>query len=190
MKTIKLILVLSILFFTHNSHAQFKVYRTFEDAQNDIGEEYDDYSGYFHAMGSVRLKLLKDSIETTVECKNIWGFTYKGAIFRVEKKYSQPAIILSNNNIVYYENGLAHLHMLKFNSNNAEVNVGQACYISTDINSEMIAVPILYRRDVMKRFKKFIKNNPEYKPLGDCILIKVRTLTIIRSCIEEFQKSE
>lgn len=95
MKNLKLILILSIHLLTYHAYAQVAVYRSFEDFQNGNGEMYEDYIGYSHFKRGVKLLLKKDGKTIKIHCKEIWGLTYKDALFRIDKKYNQPTRVLS-----------------------------------------------------------------------------------------------
>lgn len=188
MKKVKLILVLSILLMTFITNAQITVYRTYEDFQNKNGEEYEDYLGYSHSMGKVKLFFIKDKKEIKTHCKDIWGFIYKDAFFRIDKNYNQPARVISAGKIVYYENGIAHLSMIRDNSESGEFSIGYYCYVSKSIDSELIPMPGALVTDARKKIKSFKEENPQYVELFDCIEKDYNYLKV-RPCIAEFEKS-
>lgn len=189
MKKVKLIIVLSFLLVRFITSAQITVYRTYEDFQNKTGEEYDDYLGYSHSIGTVKLILKKDDKKIKIHCRDLWGLNYKDAFFRIDKKYNQPTRIISSGKIVYYENGIAHLSMIRDNSESGKFSIGYFCYVSKSIDSELIPMPGELISDARKKIKKFKEENPEYKELFDCIEKNYNYINV-RPCIVEFEKSE
>lgn len=170
------------------SFSQVVVYETFEDFKNDKGEKYDDYHG-FSGFHSVNLFFLRGKKKHKVRCKDIWGFTYRDALFRVDERNNQPARLVSHGKIFYYENGVAHLSTLKADSYFA-TSFGFAVYFSNTIDSEVIAftsnVTMASRRDM----KAYIKDNPQYKALFDCIGDDVTYPYTARTCVNSFENNE
>jgi hypothetical protein len=187
MKKVKRILVLAILLMSFIADAQITVYRTYEDFKNKNGEKYDDYHGYSHSMGRVKLTFKKDGKKIKIHCRDMWGFSYKDAFFRIDKKYNQPTRVISIGKIIYYENGIAHLSMIRNNTKSGEFSIGYYCYVSKNINSELIPMPGLLISDARKKIKKFKEENPEYKELFDCIEKNYNYLNV-RPCVTEFEK--
>lgn len=185
----KLILILLLMLLTSIAKTQVVVYRTFEDFQNEIGEEYDDYHSCSHTMGNVKLKFKKGGKKIKIHCKDLWGFTYKDAFFRIHKKHSKPTRLISLGKIAYYENGVAHLTMIKNNKDSGSFSIGYFCYLSKNIGSELIPMPTNLISDVKKDIKNFKEKHPEYKDLFDCIEKDYHYLNV-RPCIKEFEKSE
>lgn len=86
---------------------EITVFKTYEDFEAKRGQDYERYSGYMHVMGKVTLFLYDRGEKEKVKCANIWGFRYKDALFRVDKRYEQPAKLMSYGRLCYYENGMA-----------------------------------------------------------------------------------
>lgn len=189
MKKVKRILILAIILMSFIANAQITVYRTYEDFQNKSGEKYDDYHSYSHSLGSVKLTFKKAGKKFKIRCRDIWGFSYKDAFFRIDKKYNQPTRVLSIGKIIYYENGVAHLSMVKNNNESGQFTIGYFCYVSKSITSELIPMPGQLISDARKKIKKFKEKNPEYKELFDCIEKNYNYLNV-RPCIEEFEKNK
>lgn len=190
MYLLKLVSLFTFFFlYTLNANAQLvKIYKTFEDYQKGIGEEYDDYKGFYHIFGSTTLKLIKDDEIHQVACKDIWGFKYEFSTFRIDKKYSSPAKVVTIGNLIYYENGIGHLEMIRDGSNFSEVTIGYLAYFSKDINSEMVALPHSLVSKTHKIWKNFKKENPEHSILYKCIN-KNYSIIHVRKCTTEYFNS-
>lgn len=184
---IKFIVSAFLLIISFSLHSQVVVYRTFEDFQNEIGEEYDSLHDYSTFFNQIKLIFKKGKKKVKIPCKKMWGFSYKNALFRVHKKYSQPARVISFGKIVYYENGIAHLSMLKFGESFGQYDKGYAGYFSKSINSEMVPIPTQILSDAKRAIRRFKKEHPEYKELFDC-LGKNYTQYNISPCLEKFEE--
>src|SRR5690606_19129909 len=118
----------------------------------------------------------------------MWGFNYGDALFRIDKKHSQPTRVMNAGKIIYYENGIAHLSMIRDNSQSGSFSIGYYCYVSKNINSEMIPMPVRLISDARKRIKEFTEENPEYKNLFDCIEKNYNYFNV-RPCVVAFEES-
>ncbi|GDX47328.1 hypothetical protein LBMAG25_01460 [Bacteroidota bacterium] len=118
------------------------------------------------------------------------GVYLQRCFFRIDKKYNQPTRVISTGKIIYYENGIANLSMLRDNSEIGAFKIGYYCYISKSIDSELIPMPQgQFNSDLRKKVTKFKEENPEYKELFDCIDNNYNYLSV-RSCVVKFEKSE
>jgi hypothetical protein len=188
MKNVKSILFLSMLLMGFILNAQVVVYPTFEDFKSKNGKLYDDYDGYMHVMGKVKLTFVKDGKSKNIACSDMWGFHYKDALFRIDKKHNQPTRVISDGKIIYYENGMAHLDMIAYNKEKGSFSMGYFCYLSKSLDSDIIPMPGQLVSDARKKIKKFKEENPEYKELFDCIENDY-DYSNVRPCVREFDKS-
>lgn len=190
MARVKLILVLVLLSIGFTSKAQIKIYRTYLDYTSQNVEQYDTYNTYSLTLGKAQLHLKNGDDKVKIWCRDIWGFEYRGATFRVDKENERPVRVMNEGKIVYYENGLEHLTMLRDNQNpdylSAEANE-YLSYFSESINSPIIPVPRLMMIKGAKKLQLFEKENEEYKELFECIGNDHNYLTI-RSCVEAFEE--
>jgi len=142
MKAPRLFHALALVLFTLSAFGQsppeVRVYKTYEDFTEDRGEDYDSFKHCNHGMGSVTMVFLRDGEKKKVACKDIWGFRYKDALFRVEKTYSQPARLLVEGALCFYGNGWAHLTMLKDGVSEASYPVGAESYLSSGVRAPLI----------------------------------------------------
>ncbi len=90
---------------------------------------------------------------------------------------------MSEGKIYYYENGLAHLTILKRNTKSGNFSTGTYCHFSKTINSPI--APALPTTTGGKHIKAFKNKHPEYKPLFNCIG-KYYLPQMIRSCVRRF----
>lgn len=183
------LLILSLLIFALSIKADVIIYKSYDSYKKDIGERYDDYKSYYHTNGNVKLKFLKDGKKVKINCKDIWGFKYNDVLFRIDKRHTQPTRVISVGKICYYENGVAHLQMMKKNTTEGNFSVGYYCYVSKNLNSELIPMPGSLISDARKKIKRFKAANSQYKKLFDCIE-KNYHYKNVRPCVEAFEKEE
>ena len=186
MKKFTLIVILILISFYVNG--QVTVYRTYEDFKNKNGEIYDHYVGYSYFGKNVTIRLKNKNKKVRIRCKDMWGFVYKDALFRIDKRTNQPTRLISLGKIAYYENGVAHLSMLRDKSKEGSVTRGYFSYVSKDLSSKMVPMPKQLLSDARKKIKKFKKNHPEYKSLFECIGKRYSNYFMVRQCIDEFEK--
>lgn len=177
------VLALTVLF-NLNLHAQFVVYKSYEDYTEEKGTSYEDYLDY-RGMEKVTLILKQGNEKVKLDCEDFWGFTYKDKLFRVTKDEAIPVCLLNNGKIYYYENGIVYLEALKKNPGSVELqNMADYFFFSVDLKSDIIDLPILLSK---KPFKEFKSAHPEYNSLFDCIASYMDP-GIIRSCVNTFNK--
>ena len=119
-------------------------------------------------------------------CNTYWGFTYNDQLFRVDK-LSQPVRVIINGKIIYYENGYANLCMIRDNTTNALFDIGYYCYVSKDLNSDIVPFPSTIMSDAYGQIKTFKTENPKYKTLFSCIE-KNYKYENVRACVESYEK--
>ena len=183
----RLLLLLSLCLLPFISQAEVIVFETFQDFVDQKGTTYDDYHGYSHAMGAVKIILKDNGKKVKIKCRDIWGFVYNDALFRTDHVHDQPVRLLSFGKICYYENGIAHLNMLKNDSESGSFSIGYYCYVSATIDGTLVPMPSTLLSDARKKIKKFKEANPQYKDLFDCIE-KNYNYQNVRPCVEEFEK--
>ncbi len=141
------------------------VYSSYEQYKLKKGDAYDEYVTW---KSGASLVVKHNGNEEKVSSKNMWGFTYKNALFRICEIYNAPARLMSNKNIYYYENGLIHLTMLRDSVNSAQTNSGSLFYVSQTMQSEVL--PIDYRSKATKSaLKRFLKMFPQHKSIIACL---------------------
>lgn len=164
-------------------NGQVTIYQSYEDFKSDKGEKYGHYKSHIAVMGSVKLNFAKVKKKGMVNCKDIWGFKYDDMLFRVHKKFKQPARVMHEGEIIYYENGLAHLEMIKRKSEMMNITTGYAVYFSKDLSSELIPMPSTGQAGG-KPYKQFKKANPKLRSLFNCI-DQAPVFYSIRECMKQ-----
>lgn len=186
-----MIKLLPILFTLLSSvcYSQVIVYETYEDFQANNGTKYERYKSYSWSAGGVRLILFdKNNKKNKIACRDFWGFKIGDALFRVEKGNTNPVRVISVGKLVYYENGFAHLNMIRTNSTSGNFERGYYAYLSKNINSEIITMPIGGWVE-WASVTKFKKENPDYDPLFQCIEQDYDNYRVGK-CVLEFESLE
>ena len=116
------------------------------------------------------------------------GFKYNGHLFRTDH-VGNIARVMATGDFIYYENGGAHLQMLRFNKNEGDFNSGYACYLSKDLSSDMCPLPSTTISDARKMFKNFKDKYPEYEELYECIG-KRTNYEHVRECVQEYGRKK
>lgn len=81
-------------------------------------------------MALVKVTFATSEGKVTYSGKEIWGYLYKGKLFRSDKRTGQFAMLVSSGKICYYENGWAHTLMQENNTKSEEFAVGYYTYVS------------------------------------------------------------
>lgn len=183
----KILFYLSLILLPVVSKANFVIYKTYEDYLAKKGEAFDEYEKCVSVFAKCTLYLKRDGKTYKKACSSFWGFTYNDQLFRVDK-LSQPARVIINGKIVYYENGYANLCMIRDNTANAYFDIGYYCYVSKDLTSEIVPFPGSMVSDAYAKIKAFKADNPKYKTLFSCIE-KNYKYENVRTCVESFEKA-
>lgn len=184
----KILFYLSLILLPVVSKANFVIYKTYEDYLAKNGEVFDEYEKCVAVFGRCTLYLKKDGKTYKKACSSFWGFTYNDQLFRVDTKLGQPARVIINGKIVYYENGYANLCMIRDNIPYAIFDVGYFCYVSKDLTSNLVPFPGTTISDAYAQIKAFKAENPQYKSLFSCIE-KDYDYVKVKGCVESFEKA-
>lgn len=157
-------LFLSLQFNAQDSIIVFKDYNSFT---KKIGESYDKMLGYTNGVKNMKLVLQKNNAEHKVKCEEIWGFFYNGHLFRTDIRTGQVAELILKGKICFYENGPAHLEMIRDRKSRGEFSIGYYCYVSKNLETPLAPFPSPYVTfsDANKQIKRFRKANPEFEEL-------------------------
>lgn len=183
------------LFISTLASSQTIVYRTFEDLQNKKGEEYGELDYDFYG-DKWKLVFEKGGQKIKIRCEEIWGFEYKGGLFRIDTQIGKalPIRVIAIGKLVYYENGPAHIKMLRNESNSSTYGDfdGYATYISKTLTSELVPIEkstiMSHNIKVAKSIKDFRKVNTEYEDFFNCL--NNYRIETVRRCIAEFEGYE
>ncbi len=149
--------------------AQVEVFNSTYDYTNNVSTKYADFVKIKKAdKGSDALFLDGNGKKVTINSFNMWGFKYKGMLFKFDNNgpthYPLVAVI-SVGKIVYYENGTARMQMLKNGSNRGsyvKYDEGYEFYYGEALNGGM------YHENEIAR--SLLIGNPQYKELCDCLM--------------------
>jgi hypothetical protein len=155
------------------------------DPYKPIGEPVGEYVDLFPTMGQWTLLFEKDGVKRKVKCKDIWGFLYKGVLFRINDEGPIPVRLMTEGAVCYYENGFAHLKMLHDDLEIAPYEVGNAAYLSKDLKGQI--VPARFQEgDLRSVSARFRTEYPMLEPLCRCIGEQAE-MDPIRQCVVDFE---
>ncbi len=155
------------------------------DPNKPIGEPVGEYVDLFPTMGQWTLLFEKDGVKRKVKCKDIWGFLYKGVLFRINDEGPIPVRLMTEGAVCYYENGFAHLKMLRDDLEIAPYEVGNAAYLSKDLKGQI--VPARFQEgDLRSVSARFRTEYPMLEPLYRCIGDQAE-MDPIRQCVVDFE---
>ena len=170
--------------FVHVEADAYLKERTF-DPTVPVGEPVGQFMDLYPVMGQWTLFFEKDGAKRKVKCKDIWGFTYKGILFRIDAEGHIPVRLMTEREVCYYENGFAHLRMLRDTSELAGFEYGNSAYLSKDIKGAI--VPAIFAKDDERSASgKFRANYPTLEPLIMCIG-EIDDMATIRQCVVDFE---
>ncbi|HNU56270.1 MAG TPA: hypothetical protein PKN30_06720 [Flavobacteriales bacterium] len=150
-----------------------------------IGEPVGEFVDIFPAMGQWTLLFEKDGVKRKVKCKDIWGFLYKGVLFRINDEGPIPVRLMTEGEVCYYENGFAHLRMVRDDLEVATYDVGNAAYLSKDLKGPI--VPARFKADDTRSPSGLFRTEyPMLEPLYRCIGDNDQ-MDPIRQCVVDFE---
>lgn len=167
--------------------AQTMVYRTVSDYRAQQGEDMGEYVDIAPVMGQYVLFFNRKGQEEKMRCKEIWGFVYKGVLFRTGPDAHAPVRLMAKGAICYYENGFAHLTMQRDRTENAGYDTGHASYLSRHLEGEL--VPAIFKTDDTRSASaRFRQAHPQFEALFVCIGEK-DDMDNTRQCVVDFEAS-
>ncbi len=167
--------------------AQTMVYRSVADHQNKRGEDMGEYVDIAPVMGQYVLFFNRKGEEVKVRCKDIWGFVYKGVLFRTGPDGHAPVRLMTKGAVCYYENGFAHLTMQRDRTEHAGYDTGHASYLSRHLEGEV--VPAVFKNDDKRSASaRFRQAHPQFEKLFVCIG-DTNEMDNTRQCVVDFEAS-
>lgn len=167
------------------AEAQVTIYRTPAEYQAGGGEDVGDFVDIVPVMGQYNLSLLRDGEKHRVRCKDIWGFTYKGVLFRITEEGHLPVRLMTKGSLCYYENGFAHLVMIRDGTELESFDVGNRSYLSRHLEGEV--VPAVFKEgDTRSSSARFRQAHSQFEPLFQCIGDR-DDLEHTRQCVVDFE---
>ncbi len=150
-----------------------------------LGEAVGEFVDLYPNMGQWTLLFAKNGVERKVKCKDIWGFMYKGVLFRINDEGPIPVRLMTEGTVCYYENGFAHLYMQRDSMEVGTFEVGHASYLSKDIRGPI--VPAVFKEgDTRSVSSRFRTEYPALEPLFKCIGTRAE-MDPIRQCVVDFE---
>lgn len=185
------IILLSLLHFKIQASDTIKVfssYRAYRD--NNPSRTSPKLLGY-NALGrGMAIDVIKDGKQEKIPCAEMWGFLYKGFLFRTDNRTGQVAMLISQGKICYYENGAANIEMLKKGIKQSVTWLGYQCYFSEDLDSEMAPTPTPGNlSDAWKLIKRFWKQHPQYDLLN-AYIDKNYDYVNVRDQVKKFEQAK
>jgi hypothetical protein len=165
--------------------AQNAIYRSYEECAARTGEQVEGPMEVLPRMGRFVLTFEKDGKEASVPCRKLWGFRCNNILFRIEPEGHLPVRLMAQGAVFYWENGFAHLRMLRDSMQAAGFEYGRASYLSRDLQGEI--VPASFAADDTRSASgKFRAANPQYTSLLDCIGAG-GNMDLTRQCVVEYE---
>ena len=156
MKKILLSLVLLLQFFTGN--AQTGIYKTYEDyvSGNILPMKKVD-NIKTPRLAKMEITFL-DSLDNklTFMGNQIWGCIINGLLFRQDGKGFNAVTVIGK--VCFYENGVVHLRKVTGDKSLESLPEDNITRVSAGLNGKYFDT-----------FKKFLKANPGYESLEDCL---------------------
>ncbi len=155
------------------------------DPYKPIGEAVGEYVDLYPSVGQWTLLFEKDGVKRRVKCKDLWGFLYKGVLFRINEEGPIPVRLMTEGVVCYYENGFAHLRMLHDDIEHAMYDVGNAAYLSKDLKGPIVRARFK-EGDTRSPSGRFNMEHPALDQLTRCIAERDEMDTI-RQCVVDFE---
>lgn len=161
------------------------LYKTYDDYVSENGEKMDFYAGSGYMNTRTLIDFQKEKEVISVNSSKYWGFKIDDCFFRFDE-YGTLIKLISNENIVYWENGLASLEMCENGATSAEINVGYYCYFSATLDGKVTPLPRDKVDTANKLWKKFKDDHPEHTKLFECIGESLN-YSLVRNCVARYK---
>lgn len=182
------VLLLSVLLYT-DLVGQTQVFKTYEDFVNGNGISMDSQNiSWGSGISNYVIFENNDEKKIKFQINKIWGFKYKGHLFRSVGK--ELAMLTDSGKVNYYLNGSAGLGILASGGNSGSIYSGQsACFLSVGgVNEKIYRMPL----DKFKKldYNEFKRDHSELEQLWNCFELNniKNTYKNIRNCVIEFNK--
>ena len=179
---------------TFSSYSQTGVYKSYDDYVNGNVEKMADHLKYFESDFGVILKFTDlEGKLVKYKPKSIWGFIYKGNLFRTTLN-NDIVYLVDTGRVCFYENGTAHLNMLFEQSSTGQFIRGIFCYISSGLDGKIYGLPFKNGPFTIilagkREYKEFKKKYPDNEDLYDCMDDEESYLKV-RNCIKRFNNKK
>ncbi|MBI3882656.1 MAG: hypothetical protein HY305_00070 [Sphingobacteriales bacterium] len=187
----KIYIIIVLFFSTLFLKAQTGIYRTYEDfVKGNIEMMSNEDAGYTTSTFGVRIKFKKfDGHHLRIKPKKMWGFLYRGYLFRTDHR-NDIVFVADSGKVCLYENGYAYMDFIYHRENkySSFVRVYYS-YISSGLDNRIYRMPFYDGQNYMlsnrREYRKFIRRYPQYEKLYECIDQSVRYLKI-RKCVVNY----
>jgi hypothetical protein len=180
------IVIFGLAPFLGSAQNDLKVFKTYDDFVNKVGEEYSFHRLFWPTAKGIGLIVERGNEKIKINGKDIWGYSYKDGLFRYDRNHNQPVRVMSIGKIIYYENGQASMEMLRKNKEYSDFRFGYYCYVSKSLATDIIPLDNYVFGDTKSKISAFKKQYAEFKVFFDC-LGKRYEYDKVRLCIKEFE---
>ncbi|MCW5899555.1 MAG: hypothetical protein KIT10_09825 [Flavobacteriales bacterium] len=161
------------------------VYRSPAEMHAKRGEQVGDLLDVIPHLGRPVLLVEQEGSRRRIPCRDLWGFSYKGILFRIEPQGHLPVRLMAHGALCYYENGLAHLRMQRDGTELETFDLGHRSYISRHLEGELVPA-IFPEGDARGAAARFRQAHRQFEPLFQCIGA-VDDLDNTRQCVVDFE---
>lgn len=168
-----------------SAHAQGTIFRTYAEQVNGTGEPFTGPIDVAPLLGRFVVVYTGAKGKERIPCKDIWGFTYKGVLFRIEPEGHLPVRLMARGTVCYYENGFAHLQMQRDSTEAASFTYGRQSYLSKDLQDGIVPA-VFAEADERSASARFRQAHPEYAALCACIGDR-QDMEHTRQCVVDFE---
>ncbi|MFL5764294.1 MAG: hypothetical protein ACJ77K_10180 [Bacteroidia bacterium] len=181
----------SILFlYINTALAQTGVFKTFDDYKAGNLTVMDEEMKVNAGIASI-LTFQKDGQKIKYSPKEIWGFLYKGYLFRC---YGNTVYYVeSNGKVILYVNSYAIWYQVKKDQIYAIVYSGPIYSLSNSLNERIYSTSFCDTKKVKPKliytvtYKDFIRAHPQHQELFDCIGSDYDQHTL-ESCVDQYNE--
>ena len=169
-----------------SGNSQDKVFKTYQDYLNNAGVEIEEFVWAPETYNKVKVVFTKPGGgKVRYKAKQIWGFTYKGHLFRSTGR--QFGMLYDTGKVCYYINAVAALSMLRNNSNEGVYMVNWSEYLLSvgGMGGKLYGMPA--HNGLQKDFPALKKEHPELQELFDCLKRKWEEQA--QKCVQDYNSS-
>ena len=180
------VLLFSVVLYGALSFAQPEavLYPTYAAFERDTGEVVGAYVDLLPVVGKYVLVFKTNTGRRKVQCDELWGFRYKDALFRIEGERHLPVRLMTKGGVCYYENGPAHLRMLRDGKEMDFYELGDPSYLSRNLQGEIVRA--VFAEGGQTSSGRFRTAHPQLEPLFNCLGDRDE-LDHTRQCVVDFE---
>jgi hypothetical protein len=153
----------------------FTTYKNYLNGEIKLMDEMDINQDVITGLGKITItsfKCKKDGQKIKYKPNEIWGFLYKGQLFRCSA--NDFFYILENGKVILYANGWAAYDQIKNEKSSGIVYGKDFYFMSNDLTTLIYDMPwgdANHKATIAQklRYKDFMLNYPQHKELYDCI---------------------